>query len=226
MIQPLLPQRPASTAALLIVLVMSLLLSACGLLPTASPLRTFTLPNSASESTSQANYSAAQPTLPLTLRVDTPNANALLDGVRMLVQPDNEEIKIYGGTRWQDRAPILIQARLVNALRQDGRIQAVIDNNSPASSNILLSSTLTGFHSRYDANTPGTSPDAVIELDAQLVDSSRGNVIATQRFTVRQAADNESIEAVVHAFGQAADQLDQQIVEWTITQLNHHSERP
>ncbi|WP_051234130.1 ABC-type transport auxiliary lipoprotein family protein [Halomonas halocynthiae] len=226
MTQPIPSTRRIPVAALLTALAISLLLSACNVLPRATPLRTFTLPDASLAAPTQASHYPADSTLSLTLRVDTPNANALLDGVRMLVQPDSEEIQVYGGTRWKDRAPVLIQNRLISALRQDGRLQAVISSNSPASSNVLLSSTLTGFQSRYNANSPDTPPDAVIELDAQLIDSGRGRVIATQRFSVRQAASDESVEAVVRAFGNAASQLDQQVVEWTITQLNHRSVRP
>lgn len=235
---PHLLPAPARAIALLMVLMTSLLLSACSVLPKPSPLRTFQLPDaplatlSATQPATQSPARAAP--LPITLRIDTPSANTLLDSMRILVQPDSEEIKIYAGSRWQDRAPVLIQDRLIAALRSDGRLNAVISSNSPANNSVLLSSTLTGFHSRYDDNNQnsgqnngkGGIPAAVIELDAQLIDSGRGSVIATQRFTVSQEASDESIEAVVRAFGKAADQLDQQVVDWTLSRLSQHSVRP
>lgn len=227
---PHLLPAPARPIALMMVLMSSLLLSACSVLPKPSPLRTFQLPDaplatlSATQPATQSPARAAP--LPITLKIDTPSANTLLDSMRILVQPDSEEIKIYAGSRWQDRAPVLVQDRLIAALRSDGRLNAVISSNSPANNNVLLSSTLTGFHSRYDDSSHHSSPAAVIELDAQLIDSGRGSVIATQRFTVSQEASDESIEAVVRAFGTAADQLDQQVVDWTISRLSQHSVRP
>lgn len=222
MTQPTPSLRPASALALLTVLAMSLLLSACSVLPKATPLRTFMLPDTSLESAPRADDSSMATTLPLTLRVDTPSANTLLEGVRMLVQPNSEEIKVYEGTRWKDRAPILVQDRLINALRRDGRLTAIIGSNSPARNEVLFSSQLSGFHSRYRNNLP----EAVIELSAQLISSGPGSVIATRRFSISQPADDVSIEAVVQAFGKAAEQLDQQVVDWTISELNNHLVRP
>lgn len=200
--------------ALLMTLIAALLLSACSVLPTPTPLRTFTLPDTPLEG-------SADPALALTLRVETPRANTPLDGVRILVQPSAQELKIYAGTRWRDRAPVLLQERLISALRQDGRLSAVIDDSSRARDDMLLSSRLAGFHSRYRQG----SPEAVIELDAQLIDSRQGRVIASRRFSLSQPADGENIEAIVEAFGKAADHLDQQVVDWTMTQLNETTKR-
>lgn len=201
--------RSLRPALPLMLALLSLLLSACSLLPTPTPLRTFTLPDTPLES-------AAGPPLALTLRVETPRANAPLDGVRMLVQPSAQELKIYAGTRWRDRIPVLLQERLIGALRQDGRLDAVIDESSRARDDALLSSRLAGFHSRYRQG----SPEAVIELDAQLIDSRQGRVLASRRFSLSQPSDGENIEAIVEAFGRAADRLDREVVDWTMTQLN------
>lgn len=197
-------------------LIMALLLSACSVLPTSTPLRTFTLTNAPTESSNGESESAAVPALPLTLRVDTPNANTPLDGIRILIQPSAQELKVYAGARWRDSAPVLLQEHLISALRQDGRLNAVIDDSSHARDDILLSTQLAGFHSRYQQH----GPETVIELDAQLINTRQGHVLASQHFSINQPADNENIEAIVAAFGKAAERLDRQVVDWTLLQLN------
>lgn len=207
------------------VLLAALLLAGCSILPKATPLRTFTLPTATAQSEATSAPGASS-VLPVTLRVDTPNATPLLNGVRMLVQPDNEEIRIYAGTRWQDTPPALLQERLISALRRDGRIRAIISNNSPANNDVILSSTLTGFYSRYDSSHPDSAPVAIIEINAQLIDSGKNHVMATRHFSVRHTATDEQIESVVRAFGQAAEQFERQVVDWTVTQLQHHGQQP
>jgi cholesterol transport system auxiliary component len=44
------------------------------------------------------------------------------------------------------------------------------------------------------------------------------HILASQRFVVRQAAAHTSVGLVVQAFGQAADQLSAQLVNWTVRQ--------
>ncbi|HSH48458.1 MAG TPA: ABC-type transport auxiliary lipoprotein family protein [Halomonas sp.] len=203
-------------------LVAALLLSACSVLPTPTPLRTFTLPEAPLEKLPQERRIAdAAPTLDLTLRVETPRANAPLDGVRILVQPSARELKIYAGSRWRDRAPVLLQERLIHALRRGGRLGAIVDDSSRARDDVLLSSRLAGFHSRYRQD----APEVVIELDAQLIDARQGRVLASRRFSSVQPADGENIEAIVAAFGRAADRLDRQIVDWTAARLGEAAKR-
>lgn len=64
------------------------------------------------------------------------------------------------------------------------------------------------------------------ELDAQLIDTRRGRVLASRRFSLNQLASGEIIEAVIETFGLAADYLDQQLVDWTIMQLEETAKRP
>lgn len=208
----------------ILTLLLTLLLSACSVLPTPTPLRTFTLPDTPLESPSgksAAGEGPAVPALALTIKVETPRANEPLDGVRILVQPSAQELKVYAGSRWRDRAPVLLQERLIRALRQDGRLNAVIDDSSRARDDMLLSTRLAGFHSRYQQS----GPEVVIELDAQLIDTRQGRVLASQRFSIDQPADNEDIEAIVAAFGKAADRLDRQVVDWILSRLGETAKR-
>lgn len=190
-------------------LIASLLLSACSVLPSTTPLRTFSLSDAVLEKSTGA-------ALALTLKIETPSATAPLDGVRILVQPDARELQVYAGARWRDRAPVLLQERLISALRQDGRLSAIIDENSRARDDAQLSSQLLSFHSRYGQR----GPEVVIELDAQLIDTRLASVLATRRFSLTEPASGENIEAIVAAFGKATDRLDRQVVEWILAQLD------
>jgi cholesterol transport system auxiliary component len=59
----------------------------------------------------------------------------------------------------------------------------------------------------------------VIHLDVRLIDSGRQRVLATHRFEVREPSAGESVDAVVEAFGRAADDLSRQLVDWTLDRI-------
>lgn len=184
------------------------LLAGCSVLPPGEAVRLFTLP--------EPSLSASREiTRDLTLRVETPGAGAPLDGRRLLIKPAPGEFQAYGGARWRDDAPRLLRDHLIEALRRDGRLAAVIDETSRAQSDAALTGHLGAFHARYRKGTP----EVVVRLDVQLLDDSRREVRASRRFEAVVASDDDGLEAVVAAFGRAADRLAIEVVDWTLARL-------
>ena len=212
-----LPRRHArpsfsSRLACLLPLLLAGLLAGCSVIPKGEPVRLFTLP-------SPTLPAAVDTPLALTLRVDTPGAGAPLDGRRLLIKPTPGEFQAYTGARWRDDAPRLLRDHLIEALRRDGRLAAVIDETSRAQSDAALTGHLGAFHARYREGTP----EVVVRLDAQLIDDTRREVRASRRFEAVVASEGDDLEAVVAAFGRAADRLAVEVVDWTLAQMPHPS---
>ncbi|MFG6157964.1 ABC-type transport auxiliary lipoprotein family protein [Halomonas sp. 1390] len=184
------------------------LLAGCSVIPNGEPVRLFTLP----APTLPASIEAPRA---LTLRVDTPAAGAPLDGRRLLIKPTPGEFQAYGGARWRDDAPRLLRDHVIEALRRDGRLAAVIDETSRAQSDAALTSHLGAFHVRYREGRP----EVVVRLDVQLLDDSSRKVRASRRVEAVVASEGDGLEAVVAAFGRAADRLAIEVVDWTLAQL-------
>ncbi|MEE4608858.1 MAG: ABC-type transport auxiliary lipoprotein family protein [Desulfobacteraceae bacterium] len=183
-------------------------LSACSLIGRREPLKIYVLP-------AAALPAADLDPLPLTLRIDTPQANRALYGSRIVVMPTTHQLSAYQGARWGDNAPSLLRDRLVEAFRQNGRLAAVVDAGDRVSADFDLVSDLGAFQSEYVQG----KPQAVIRLDVRLIDSGRQRVLAARRFEVRETSANESVDAVVEAFGRAADDLSRQLVDWTLERI-------
>jgi len=190
----------------LLALLVASLLGACSILPKSEVLQVYRLP--AQPLTSQA------PTVDWALRVNKPYSSQLLDSTRIAVLPPGDQISAYQGVRWSDRAPLLLRDRLIDALRDDGRIPAVSSDDSRLHADLELSSDLRAFHSEYQ----GDRPQARILLEARLVQSGNLRILASRRFNVSQTASDASVGAVVQAFGLAADQLARELVDWTLQQ--------
>ncbi|WP_447589725.1 ABC-type transport auxiliary lipoprotein family protein [Aquipseudomonas campi] len=184
------------------------LLSACSILPKSEALDIYQLPTKvAVANTSQAGVSWS-------LRVSKPLASQLLDSTRIAVLPEGDRISAYKGVRWSDRAPVLLRDRLIEAFLQDGRMAAVSSDTSRLQSDLELVTDLRAFQSEYRDG----QPQVHLVLDAKLVSGGTQRILVSQRFDVRQASADASVPAVVRAFGQAADQLSEQVVQWSLRQ--------
>ncbi|CAM3583190.1 ABC-type transport auxiliary lipoprotein family protein [Halomonas lysinitropha] len=196
----------------LLAMLLSVLFAGCTLLPEQEPIRLFTLPDPSLSASSEA-------TRELTLRVDTPSAGSPLDGPRLLVMPSPGELQAYAGARWRDDAPLLLRDHLITAFRRDGRLAAVVDDASRARSDTTLASHLEAFHSRYREGVP----EVVLGLEVQLLDEASREILASRRLEAVVTSDDASLDAVVAAFGRAADQITRELVDWTLERMDRPS---
>ena len=184
------------------------LLSGCSILPKSEVLDVYVLP--AQRMLTPPN----QPSAALSLRVNKPLANPLLNSTRIAVIPADDRISVYQGARWSDRAPLLLRDRLIDAFLDDGRFKAVSSDDSRLQADLELDGDLRAFQSEYRSGVPA----ARILFEARLVESGSLRILASRRFDVSQTASDASLPAVVSSFGQAGDQLARQVLEWTLNQ--------
>ncbi|WP_192980384.1 ABC-type transport auxiliary lipoprotein family protein [Pseudomonas sp. EggHat1] len=182
------------------------LLGACSILPQSEPLDIYLLPGAALPAQTQR--------VGWSLRVNSPVSNQLLDGTRIVVLPEPGRVNTYQGVRWSERTPQLLRGRLLDAFHDDGRIQALSNEEQRLQADLELVSDLRSFHSQYRDGIP----EALIQLDARLVDARDQRILASRRFSVSQPASDTSVASVVAAFGQAGDRLSRELVDWTLTE--------
>lgn len=180
-------------------------LAGCSILPKAEQPSVYTLPAAPG-----ARPRAVTP-VPWGLRVATPNTARALDNARIAVVPANNTISVYSGARWSDSSPHLFRDRLADAFRDSGRITALSTDDSNLAADYELGGNLADFQTEY---TDG-KPEVVIRFDAMLANSRRHQIVASQRFEVREPVDGKEVPQVVQAFGRAMDKLSRDVVTWT-----------
>lgn len=191
------------------------LLAACSVIPKSEPQNIYRLPASPLPHTqaAAANW---------TLRVDTPQAERLIDSTRIAVLPQGDEISVYKGARWSDNATKLLRNRWMDAFRDDGRVSGLSSDDDSLQADYALAGDLRAFQSEYQSG----QPVVVIRLDARLVQINGLRIVATRRFEITQAVGGTTVPQVVTAFGQASDALASQLLAWTLQQpLDPHSTR-
>ena len=183
------------------------LLGACSILPKAESPDIYRLPSTPlpRDSAAAVNWS---------LRVDTPNAERMIDSSRIAVLPQGDVVSVYQGARWSDTATTLLRNRIVDAFRDNGRIAGLSSDETSLQADYSLSGDLRSFQSVYENG----QPVVVIRLDARLVKNNGLSIVASHRFDITQPVGGTSVPQVVAAFGQASDALAAQLVSWTLQQ--------
>jgi len=191
------------------------LLAACSVLPKAESPDVYRL---ASTPLQRDNA----PAVNWTLRVDTPNAERMIDSSRIAVLPQGNVVSVYQGARWADNATTLLRNRLMDAFRDNGRVAGLSSDETSLQADYSLAGDLRSFQSVYENG----QPVVVIRFDARLVKNSGLRIVATRRFDVTQPVGGTTVPQVVAAFGQASDALAAQVVSWTLQQpLDGHDMR-
>jgi cholesterol transport system auxiliary component len=195
-----------------IALTLVALVAGCSVLPKRDPIRIFSLAPSA------VTLPADLPQAHFSLLVDEPTANDMLDSERINVRPDAGSVQVYEGASWSDPAPKLLQTALVRAFEDSGKILSVARPGGGVRGGYHLITDVRAFEAAYG----GGSPQAVLDVQAKLVDSRDGTVVATRNFRESEPAPSEEVDVVVQAFSRALDRECAAIVAWTLTEGTRH----
>ncbi|NLA51417.1 MAG: hypothetical protein GX860_04710 [Alcaligenaceae bacterium] len=184
-----------------------LLLGACSIFPKAPQMTVYPLP----QRDVQRHSTVA---VDKVLSVATPYAISYLDTNRIVVMTPQHSLAVMEGIRWDDLGPIVFRDSLISSLRRANIYSAVI-NDGTGVGDYSLRSDLQDFQMDYSVQPA----EAVISIDATLISlKARSQAYKTASFTARAALSAESDEAVVNAFADANQQLQQQLIQWLSTQ--------
>jgi cholesterol transport system auxiliary component len=155
------------------------------------------------------------PTAAWNLTVGTQAANQMLDSVKIAVRPTPDELQTYKGAAWADTAPELLLTSVVEAFEDSGKIVSVSRAGGGSRGDVGLMLEIRQFETVYR----GASPEAVIEVQARLVDF-RGEGVATRRFRHAIPGTSPDVPTMVSAFGDAMTAVSRDVVGWTLAEGN------
>lgn len=179
--------------------------SACSVLPERVPVDLYQLPPSSLTANSGAALEGG-------LRLARPSTSDALGGNRLLILTDDHSFQAFPAARWAAPIPHLWRDWLMDAFWRDGRVSELSASSEGLQARLELSGMLRALH----IESINGQSHAVVRFDAQLVDVRSRNIIASQRFEATQRTSDNSVTAAIRALGEAADQLAEQLIEWTI----------
>jgi cholesterol transport system auxiliary component len=188
-------------------LAVALLLGGCELIKAAEePTDLYTI-------TPKSTFEPDMPAVFWQLAVEEPNASAYLNTSRIAIAQSATSSDYYAKTGWTDRAPLMVQTRIVDSFENSHKIVAVARESIGLRANYVLQSDLRNFESMYIYGKP---PIAHVRLVAKLVRMPDRQIIGVGTFERCVKARADKVPKVVEAFDQALGSVMKQLVAWTL----------
>ncbi len=143
--------------------------------------------------------------------VPEPTALKALDSDQVVIRLSGSEIQYLAKSQWSDRLPKMVQAKLVQAFENTGKIGGV---GKPGEGLAIDYQVITEIRS-FEISTEGADT-AVVEIFAKILNDRNGTVGAQKAFRATIPARGTGAAAFVAALDSAFAQVAGEIVSWTL----------
>lgn len=154
------------------------------------------------------------PSVTWQLAVAKPTAARVVDSPRIAVRPAPGELQVYKSVTWSQPSTDLIEATVLRALEDSGKIPAVARAGSGIRADYRLIMDLRRYESDYAGNAV---PSATIELTAKLLHTSEQRIVASRTFLQVEPSAGVEVAQVATAFDTALEKLGGEVVGWVLT---------
>ena len=147
------------------------------------------------------------------LAVEVPVSAASLNTGRIAIQMTPTSTDYYAKVAWTDRAPLMVQTRIVDSFENSRKIVAVSRESIALRANYVLQPDLRDFEAMYFYGQP---PIVKVRIIAKLVRMPDRQIIAVGSFERCVRARADKVPKVVDAFDQALGSVIKRLVTWTL----------
>lgn len=146
--------------------------------------------------------------------VPQPSALKALDGEQIVIRPSASEIQYLAGAQWSDSLSKMVQAKLVQAFENTGRLGGV---GMPGQGLAIDYQIVTDIRA-FEVQTAGADA-AVVEISAKLLNDRNGTVRAQKVFRATAPVGGTGNTAFVKALDAAFAAVTADIVGWTLAAI-------
>jgi cholesterol transport system auxiliary component len=147
------------------------------------------------------------------LAVAAPEMAQMLDTHR-IVLVRGATMDYYADAQWTDPASRLLQGLLVEAFKESGKIVGVGRDTGEVRADYILQTQVRDFEAQYQDENG--APTVVVSISAQLTAARTREVVASFETTKNVPAAQNSVPAVVDAFGAATRAALEDIARWAL----------
>ncbi len=173
--------------------------------------------------TPKSTFAPDLPRLRQQIVVSEPTAGAAVSSDRIAVQPSPLQVQYLPDARWVDRAPVFVQALLIESYENSGKVDAVGRSAVGLRADYLIVTELREFQARVQTNLAADAPLQVqVRLNMKVVDGFEDRIIASKSFEEFMETADDSPEAIAVAFDEALGDVMRDSVEWSVRQMFRH----
>ncbi len=163
--------------------------------------------------TPKSTFDPGLPTVFWQLAVEVPASSSNLNTGRIAIAMTPTSSDYYAKTAWTDRAPLMVQTRIVDSFENSHKIVAVARESIGLRANYVLQSDLRNFEAMYFY---GGTPIVHVRIVTKLVRMPDRQIIGVGVFERCVRAREDKVPKVVEAFDQALGSVIKRLVAWTL----------
>ena len=148
------------------------------------------------------------------LAVGLPDASAALDTQRIALTRSGTTMDYYANASWPDNLTLVVQAALLTAFQDSGRLATVAREQDALHADYTLITDIREFTAHY--SDPDGPPRATVTIVAQIVASHGRKAVASLTATESTPASVNSVDAAVQAFDTAFGSVIGKILAWAV----------
>ena len=181
--------------------------------------------------TPKSTFGESMPSVDWQLLIEVPASPAGINTALISLSDSPIEMRYFANANWTDQAPKMVQTLLVESFENSNRIIAVGREAIGLRADYILKTELREFQAEYpsplpreSAETEGTTIPPVIRvrLNAKLIQLPRRDIVASDTFEYKVAAEANSMVALIGAFDEALGKTMKRLVEWTLKNGQEH----
>lgn len=174
--------------------------------------------------TPKSTFPTGMPKISSQIVVEEPTATAAVNTDRIAVFPSPLQVEYLPRARWVDRAPLIVQALLVESFENSGKVGAVGRSTAGLRAEYIIVSDLREFQANLTSPDLATSPLEIdVRLNIKVVDDWEDKIIASRSFEEKMISAGDDPLQIAQAFDQALGRAMRKAVEFSIREIDAHS---
>lgn len=174
--------------------------------------------------TPKSTFASSLPRIQMQIVVEEPTATAAVNTDQIAVQPTPLQVQYLPRARWVDRAPLIVQALLVESYENSGKVAAVGRSTVGLRADYIIVPDLREFQGIVTAETENSKTVRVdVRMNIKIVDAFEDKIIASSSFQEKVVAASDQTADLVNAFDLALGRAMRDSVEWSVRRINTHA---
>ena len=189
-----------------------------------SQLQSVSTPNELYALTPKSTFSPNLPRLSQQIVVEEPTATAAVSTDQIAVQPTALRVQYLPGVRWVDRAPLIVQALLIESFENTNRVPAVGSSAIGLRADYYIATDIREFQAFVPVDAGPDAPLTIqVRLNIKLIDAFEDRIIGSRSFEESVLSISDSPADVTVAFDEALGDVMRDSIEWSIRRIHTHA---
>lgn len=173
--------------------------------------------------TPKSTFSSSLPRISKQIVVQEPTATAAVNTDQIAIQPNPLQVQYLPRARWVDRAPLIVQALLVESFENSNKVAAVGRSTVGLRADYVIVPDLREFQGIVIAESENTTTVRVeVRMNIKIVDDFDDKIIASNSFQEFVVSASDQTPDLVEAFDIALGKAMRDAVEWSVRRINNH----